>query len=128
MGDFYSDAAAQRLRQIEAERAAHLADLAAHRANGDTESAAMVVQALANAEAEKANLVSLHNQYVASQQPPPPEELTDAERFNRPWNKMTPDDALALAKTSKYGKNLDWNDPHVRAGWQEAQRRKSRNE
>jgi hypothetical protein len=126
--DFYSDAAAQRLRMLDAERAAHLADLAAHRANGDTESAATVVQALANAEAERGNLLNLYNAYVQSQQPPQPEQLTDAERFSRPWDKMTPDDGLALAKTSKYGRDLNWNDPNVRAGYAETQKRRARGE
>ena len=41
---------------------------------------------------------------------------------------MTPDDGLQLAKTSKYGKNLDWSDPNVRNGYAEAQRRRYRGE
>jgi hypothetical protein len=79
-------------------------------------------------EAERANLTALYQSYVASQQPSQPEQLTDAERFSRPWDKMTPDDALALAKTSKYGKNLSWDDPNVRAGYAEAAKRRARGE
>lgn len=124
--DFYSQAASHRLTQIEAERAAALADLAAHRANSDYDSAAASVQALANLDAERQNLVSLHQQYVASQQPAQQPELSEEERNARPWHRMTPQDALDLAKTSKYGKDLDWNDPNVRAGWTEAQARRAR--
>jgi hypothetical protein len=126
--DFYAQAAISRANMIEAEMAAAKADLMAHRANNDVESASASVQTIANLEAERANLNTLYQQYVQSQQPPAPEQLTDEERNARPWHKMTPDDALQLAKTSKYGRNLDWNNPHVRAGWVESQRRKARGE
>jgi hypothetical protein len=126
--DFYLDAARQQLAQLDAEKAAALADLAAHRANGDRESAACCVQTLANLEAQRQNLTALANQYVASQHPPAQPELSAEERAARPWDRMTPDDGLQIAKTSKYGKNIDWNDPYVRAGYVEAQRRRARGE
>ena len=126
--DFYTQAAATRANQIEMELAAAKADLLVHRQNSDLESAGASVQQIANLEAEKSNLTALYSAYVQSQRPPQPEQLTDEERLARPWNKMTPDDALQLAKTSKYGKDLDWNNPDVRAGWQEMQRRRSRGE
>jgi hypothetical protein len=126
--DFYVQSAAKRASMIEAELAAAKADLAAFKANNDVDSAGNAVQQIANLTAEQQNLTNLYTAYVRSQQPPQAEELTDAERFNRPWHKMTPDDALALAKTSKYAKNLDWNDPNVKAGWAEAQRRRHRGE
>jgi hypothetical protein len=126
--DFYGVAANHRMQMLAAEEQAALADLAAFRANNDTESAAGAVQQLANLRAERANLVELHNAYVASQQPPPQPELSDEEKLARPWHRMTPQDALDLAKTSKYGKDLNFNDAHVRAGWHEAQRRKARGE
>jgi hypothetical protein len=59
MTDFYSDSAKRRLEQIEAERAAALADLAAHRANSDYEFAGSAIQQVANLDAERANLASM---------------------------------------------------------------------
>lgn len=126
--DFYLSAAQARAAQLEAERAAALADLAAHRANGDTESAAASIQQLADIEAARANLSNLANGYVQSQNPPLEPELTQEERNAKPWNRMTPQDALELARTSKYGRNLDFNDPNVAAGWHEANRRRARGE
>jgi hypothetical protein len=126
--DFYTQAARSRAEAIEMQIAASRADLLVHRNNSDLQAAGETVQQIANLEAERANLTTLYNNYVASQQPPAPEQLTEEERNARPWHKMTPDDGLALARTSKYGRSLDWNDGHVRAGWQEAQRRRSRGE
>jgi hypothetical protein len=128
MGDFYSDAASQRLQQIEAQRAQVLADLANARANADYESAAASVQQIANLEAEKANVASLHLNYVASQTPPTPVELSAEEKAAKPLSRMDWNDGLELARTSKYGKNLDWNDPHVAAGYREALARRGRGE
>jgi hypothetical protein len=126
--DFYIQSAARRASMIEAELAAAKADLAAYKANHDVDSASQSVQSIANLEAERANLVNLYNAYVQSQRPPQPEELSDAERMSKPWNKMTPDDGLALARTSRYAKDLSWDDPSVKAGWAEMQRRRSRGE
>ena len=77
----------------------HLADLQSHKANRDHTSASAAIQDLANCDAARQNLNQLYQSYVLSHQPPQPEELTDAERHSRPWHKMTPDDALALAIT-----------------------------
>jgi hypothetical protein len=125
--DFYAQAAISRANMIEAEMAAAKADLMAHRANNDVESASASVQTIANLEAERANLNTLYQNYVQSQQPPAPEQLTDSERFARPWTKMTWQDGLDLAKTSRYvgEKGLSWDDPNVRGGYAEAMRRKS---
>jgi hypothetical protein len=41
---------------------------------------------------------------------------------------MSADDGLLVARNSKYGSNLDWNDPNVQAGYQEMQRRRGRGE
>jgi hypothetical protein len=128
MDDFYTASAAQRINHLEAERARQLAQLAEAKANSDYESAGQAVQEIANIEAQKTNLISLHEQYVASQTPQRPPELTREERDAKPWNRMTPDDALELARKSKYGKDLDWNNADVRAGWAEAQRRRARGE
>ena len=128
--DFYSQAAITRANMIEAEMAAAQADLAAARANNDVESASASVSQIASLRAEEANLTQLYNDYVASQQPPAPEQLTDSERFARPWTKMSWQDGLDLAKTSRYvgERGLSWDDPNVRSGYAEAMRRKSRGE
>lgn len=123
--DFYSGSARRRLEMIEAERAAATADLAAFKANADYDSAGQAIQQLANLDAERANLTNLYQRYVASQTPPAQPELSPEEKAARPWHHMTPQDALDLAKTSKYGKDLDFNNPDVRAGWNEVQRRRA---
>jgi len=41
---------------------------------------------------------------------------------------MTYDDALQLARTSKYGADLTHDDPLVQAGYREVARRKARGE
>ena len=43
MADFYTTAASQRMAQIEAERAAHLADLAAYKSNKDPDFATQTI-------------------------------------------------------------------------------------
>jgi hypothetical protein len=87
------------------------------------------VQTLADLEASKRNVLALHNQYVRSQQPPPaPPELTAEEKAAKPWDKMTWEDGLDLAKTSKYGRDLDHSDPNVQAGYREVAARRARGE
>jgi hypothetical protein len=126
--DFYLDAARARANEIEMELSAAKTDLLAHRHNQDVQSAGEAVQRIANLTAEQTNLRSLCESYIASQQPPAQPELTAEERAARPWHKMTPDDGLAVARASKYGKSLDWNDPNVQSGYAEAQRRRHRGE
>jgi hypothetical protein len=126
--DFYLNAAMQRQNELEAERQAALADLAAHKANGDTAAASATVQSLANLSAEFQNLKNLCDNYIASNTPRQPEQLTDEERAAKPWSKMDHTDTLELARTSKYGKSLTWDDPHMRAGYAEATRRRHRGE
>jgi hypothetical protein len=41
---------------------------------------------------------------------------------------MDYNDVLELARTSRYGKGLTWDDPWMRAGYAEVQRRKARGE
>jgi hypothetical protein len=122
--DFYISAAQQRAAQIDAERAAALADLQAHRASGDRDSASEAVQRIANLDAERSNLEGLYQRYVASQQPYTPPPMTDAES----WNHMNWDDVVELTRTSKYAKHIDSRDPMMVAGWHEVQRRKARGE
>jgi hypothetical protein len=126
--DFYLSAARERANAIEMALAASKADLLVHRQNGDLQAAGEAVQEIANLTSQQSNLPALCQGYIQSQQPRQSEVLTDEERNARPWTKMTPDDGLALARTSKYGKTLDWNDPNVRSGYAEAQRRRHRGE
>ena len=126
--DFYISAAQQRQNELEAERQAALADLAAHKANGDTMAAAATVQNLANLQSEFQNLKNLCDNYIASQQPAQQPELTPEERAARPWHRMDYSDTLDLARTSKYGESLTWDDPHMRAGLAEARARRGRGE
>jgi hypothetical protein len=125
--DFYLNAAAQRANELAAERQAHLADLAAYRANGDTQSAAQVVQALANNQAEQQNLQTLCNDYVAAQQPRQPERISEEERAAKPWSRMNYDDVLEMARGSKYAKDLTWN-ADMQAGYNEVRARRARGE
>jgi hypothetical protein len=126
--DFYTNAARGQLAQLEADKAQALADLATLRAAGDTLTAQDVVQKIANINAQERNLHDLHQQYVLSQQPPSQPQMTQEELEAKPWHKMTVEDALELAKTSRYGRDLSFNDPNVVAGYNEAARRRARGE
>ena len=86
--DFYTQAARSRAEAIEMQIAASRADLLVHRQNGSLQEAGETVQQIANLEAERANLTTLYNNYVASQQPRQPEVLTEEERNARPWHKI----------------------------------------
>jgi hypothetical protein len=44
------------------------------------------------------------------------------------WHRMDYSDTLDLARNSKYGKSLTWDDPRMRAGYAEVQRRRHRGE
>jgi hypothetical protein len=107
--DFYISAALQRQNELEAERQAALADLAAHKANNDYAAASATVQSLANLQAEATNLKNLCDNYIASQQPRQPERLSDEEKAAKPIHRMNYDDVLDMARTSKYAKDLTWN-------------------
>lgn len=115
--DYYTHLARQQLQRLDANKAQTLADLAAAKANSDYETAGTAVSELADIEAKRQNLVALHDQYVRSQQTYEPPELTAEEKFAKPWDRMTLEDGLDLARTSKYGKDLDFNDPNVVAGY-----------
>ena len=122
--DFYLQAGGQRLAQLEAERAAALADLAAHKANRDAESAAQTIQQIANLDIEVRNLNDLYVRYQASQNPPAPRPVSPEEREARPWQNMDWSDAYEIAKRSKHGVD----DNAFRAGMAEVYRRRARGE
>ena len=126
--DYYLGIAQHRLNELEAARAHALAAIASAKAAGDYEGGADAVQCVANLDTEKQNLLRLHQQYVQSQSPPPPTPLSREEWRARPVERMTPEDGLAVARNSKYGGDLNWNDANVRLGWEEAQRHKARGE
>jgi hypothetical protein len=126
--DFYLNAAQQRAAELEMELSAAKTDLLTYRHNQDLQGAGEAVQRIADLTNQQNSLQALCQGYIQSQQPRQAEQLTDEERNARPWHKMTADDGLQLAKTSKYGRSLDWNDPHVRAGYVEAQNRRHRGE
>jgi hypothetical protein len=92
--DFYLEAGRQRLAVLEAARTAALADLQAHKVNGDRDAAAEAVQTIANLDVEMQNLGGLYQRYQASQNPPAPPEPSPEERAARPitaWiGKMSP--------------------------------------
>jgi hypothetical protein len=109
--DFYLNAAAQRANEIAAERQAALADLAAHRANGDVQSAAQSVQALADLDAAQQRLQSLCNDYVAQQQGPRRPYVSDEQRQARQPNEMDQQDLADIMNTSRYsGKSFTARD------------------
>jgi hypothetical protein len=126
--DFKADAARRRLQQIQAERAAAVADLAAHETNSDYDSAAYTAQQIADLDGQAQRVVDLYQRHVQSQQPRQREYLTPEERAARPVEKMDWSDAVELARTSRYGKNIKADDPRMVAGYWEAQRRKGRGE
>jgi hypothetical protein len=129
MSDFLRDAAARQRAMLEAQLSAADADLKAARANSDYDGAAAAVQQYADAVAQWNNLQNIENQYVASQQPRQPEQLSPEELAAKPAHKMTADDGLRTAVAgSRWEKSITWNDPNVVAGYRETQRRRARGE
>jgi hypothetical protein len=121
--DKYWQASQNALRATDYELARVQSDLNSYVAAGDKESAAVAVSELANLARQRENITLLRQQYAASKQGPAP--LTDEERFHKPLEKMDYNDALALARTSRYGRNLTHNDPAVRSGYAEVARRRA---
>jgi hypothetical protein len=131
MADQYDpniQAAQYRAQEIDTQIAAAQADLAAYNLNQDRASAASAVQQIATLSREREDLHRLYNQYVQSQQPQYGPEPTKEERAARPWDRMDARDVLDMTRTSKYAKDIDWRDPHMRAGYAEAIRRKTAGE
>jgi hypothetical protein len=127
--DFYWDSAAKRYMQLDAERAAAQADLVAHKANGDYDSAAEVVQRLADIDAQARNVEDLARRYAQSQQAPPSAQLTPEEVAALPADKMRVEHVLdSINRTSRYARDLSPSDPYVRFGTQIAAQRRARGE
>jgi hypothetical protein len=126
--DFYAQSARRRYEQLQAERAAALADLQAHKSNGDADAAAYSVQQVADTDAALANLQNLYSRYQQSQTPPAQPVVSAEERAARPADRMDWQDVVELARGSRYAKNIKPNDPALVAGWNEANRRRQRGE
>jgi|SRR5215475_5665024 len=122
--DYYTHLARQRVQRLDASAAQARADLEQAKANADYESADVAVQTLADLEAQKRNVIDLHQQYVASQTPPAPVELTQEEKHAKPWDRMDYGDVWEMSQNSKYG--VDEN--AFRAGMAEVARRRARGE
>ena len=122
--DYYTHLARQQIQRLDASKAQTLADLAAAKANSDYDSAGMAVQELADIEAKKQNIVALHDQYVRSQTPVEPPELTAEERHAKPWDKMDYADVWEMCQNSAHG--VDEN--AFRSGMAEVARRRARGE
>jgi hypothetical protein len=121
--DFYSRAWQHQMALLDAQKAANLADLQSHRVNGDVEAAGAVELELANTEAARANLVALHNQYIQSQQPPPPESAE--VKAAKPIGQMTYADIYEM---SAGGSKLGVDPDAFQRGIAEVQRRRARGE
>lgn len=126
--DFYLKSAQAQFDALEAQRMRELADLQSAKAAGDEDSAAAAILGIANIDAAKRNLVQLTNEYTASMNPPAAPPVSKEQRAARQWHEMDAQDLLNMARGSKYAGNLTWDDPNMRAGWQEAQRRRARGE
>jgi hypothetical protein len=124
--DFYVKAARAQYQALQTARAQALSELETAKQADDKWAAAQAVQQIADLASAEQNLARLVNQYQASQQPAPAQ--SEEERLAKPLERMNADDGLALARTSRYGKDLNWSDPLVQAGYQEAMRRRSRGE
>jgi hypothetical protein len=124
--DPYLKMANRQFRDLDAGIAQASSDLEAYRVAGDNQSARAALQQLADLSAQKQNLAALQNHYLQSRQPPP--EPTAEERAARPLDRMSWQDGLELARTSKYGAGISENDPNVQAGFAEIQRRRARGE
>jgi hypothetical protein len=81
---------------------------------------------LVGAAGQQRNLSALHDQYIASKTPQQPAPKTAEETAATPIENLNANELMDVYRNSKYGKDLNWNDPNVRAGWQEAQYRRSK--
>jgi hypothetical protein len=128
MSDFLLDNAEKRLRVLQAAKQRALADLAEHRAEGNDYAAQEQLGALAHLEVEERGIVQMRQDYLRAQNPPPPPRQTPEQLRAKPAEQMSWEDGLQIARNSKYGRDLDFNNPDVVAGFHEANRRRGRGE
>jgi hypothetical protein len=120
--DFYEKSVRKQWRAIEVARQQSLTALAEAKNVGDSFSGAEAIQNLADLDAQARNLQALQQQYYQSQQGPAPQ--TREEWQAKPADRMTPQDGLEVMRQSRYGRDLTWSDPNVRAGVAEVMRRR----
>jgi hypothetical protein len=129
MADFYQESAEARIERLDYQRQLALTSLQEARLMNDLQAGGEAAQEIADVDAAKANLVRLHNSYIQSQQPQYQTPETPEEMRVKAVERMTPNDGLKVSiANSRYGKDLDWNDPNVQAGYAEVQRRRGRGE
>lgn len=125
--DLYQ-AAERQFKSLSAARKRSEAMLAEYRADNNLEGIGEALQEIGNIDAAASNLSNLARRHAQSQQAPPQVPQTAEEWRTKAVERMTPEDGLLVARKSKYGADLDWNDPNVRRGWEEMQRRRGRGE
>jgi hypothetical protein len=126
--DPYVKLARRQYQDLQAGISGAQADLEAFRQSGDKQSARAALQQIADLTAQQRNLSVLHDQCVASKTVPQQPAQSTEQWQHKPPEAMNYDDALQVFKTSKYGKDLDWQNKDVQAGYQEAMRRRQRGE
>jgi uncharacterized membrane protein len=107
----------RRMAHNQAAEAAARADLSAHVANGDEDGIGESEQQIADVRAQQRNLASLAQEYIASKNPPAPQEVSAEERAARPPERMDWTDVANLARTCKYAADLKDDDPNMLRGY-----------
>jgi hypothetical protein len=115
--DYYTQVAKHRLGQIDAEKAAHQANLMQFRAEGDMDGGAHAAQQIANLEAERNNILALHQQHVNATAPQPQRHWRDKRTEEMNYN----DVAQMLIETSS-NPNPHFDEQAFRAGIDYVQR------
>ena len=122
--DYYTHLASQQIQRLEANKAQTLADLQRAKADADYETPECRA-GISGHRSQEANLVALHDQYVRSQTPVEPPELTPEEKAGKtlepPWITETFGRCRRLPNTASM-KNL------FRAGMAEVARRRAKGE
>lgn len=114
---------------INAARSHTQAQLDEYRADNNSYGIAEALQEIANLDSSARNLSDLVQRHTQSQQRQAPIPQTPEELRVKPAEKMTWQDGLDVAISgSKYGKDLSFDDPNVRAGYAEVMRRRQAGE
>src|SRR5262245_31056297 len=109
--DFYLRGARKRREELDLQYQAQTTALAQAKFDGDEYAAGTAIQAMADILGECERLGRLEEQYVRSQNPPAPAPVSAEQRAARQWHEMDGQDVVDMVRTSKYAKNVDWNDP-----------------
>jgi hypothetical protein len=87
--DFYVQSWAQRMQELEVEKAERISELQKARLQSDWHEAGLCIESIANIDASMQNMVATHQRYEQSQQPP-------AARPGRGEVDLTPDEAAKI--------------------------------